>query len=135
MSNYKNLIAELSKNKKSHKQAYDTFVKSGTRAISFLVKELQNSPDASMRETCAEILYDIGRARAVPALIKSLKDENEYVRHDALWAIGRLCGFRPGGLEYTLLITCSDPPSQLHTKVSEWWRVNKRFITKSYMLW
>src|SRR5262245_39089506 len=114
-----------------HKESYNAFVKSGARAVSFLVKELRNNSDEYIRETCAEILYDIRRARAVPALIESLKDECEYVRQDALWAIERLCGFRPGGLQDTLLLTCIDPPTKLHTKVSQWWRVNKRFITKS----
>ena len=135
MGKYKSLIQSLCKNGNVSQDAYDRLVRADNRAIKYLTQELLANPNADIRESCAEILRDRGHARAVPALIEALKDRQLFVRQDALWAIGPLCGLEPRSLETLLRITNIDPAAKLYRKVSKWWKVNRRYIENNYGLW
>jgi HEAT repeat protein len=135
MSKFKVLIESLYENGKFNKKAYAKLLKADNRVIKRLTHELLANPNPDIRETCAEILHERGHARAVPALIEALKDQELFVRQDALWAIGPLCGLEPTSLEKLLRITNMDPPSKLYRKVSTWWKGNKRYFKNNYGLW
>jgi len=135
MSKYKLLIESLYTNGSFNKKAYFKLLKADNRVINHLTRELLANPNPDIRETCAEILRDRGHARAVPALIEALKDNQLFVRQDALWAIGPLCGLEPTMLETLLRITNIDPPGKLYRKVSDWWKQNRRYIENNYGLW
>ena len=135
MGKFEALIQSLSKNRHSDHDPYQELVKADNRVVRYLTSNLLNNPDPLIRETCAEILRDRGQARAVPFLIEALKDKELFVRQDALWAIGPLCGLEVTMLEHLLCITNLDPAKKLHRKVSEWWRVNKKYIENNYGIW
>jgi hypothetical protein len=130
---YKSLIENLFENGHFNQAAYDALVKADNRAIKYLTRELLANPNPHIRETCAEILRERGHARAVPSLIEALKDGELFVRQDALWAIGSLCGFER--FEMFLRVTNVDPPWKLYRRVSEWWRLNKRYIENNWEIW
>lgn len=135
MSKYKLLIESLYANGGFNKRAYSKLLKADNRVIKYLTRELLENPSADIRETCAEVLRDRGHARAVPALIEALKDRQLFVRQDALWAIGPLCGLEPTSLETLLRITNLDPPAKLYRRVSKWWKANRRYIENNYGFW
>ena len=133
MPKYKSLIENLFENGKFNKEAYDRLVRADNRVIKYLTHELLVNSNPDIREVCAEILHERGHARAVPSLIEALEDKELSVRQDALWAIGSLCGFER--FESFLRITNVDPPWKLYRRVSEWWRLNKRYIEKNWEIW
>jgi hypothetical protein len=135
VSKYETLILSLSKDRHSDHDAYKHLLKADNRVVRHLTTHLLKNPDPIIRETCAEILRDRGQARAVPFLIEALKDKVLFVRQDALWAIGPLCGLERTMLETILRITNIDPPKKLHREVLEWWRSNKRYIENNYSMW
>ena len=135
MGKYTNLINSLFIDGVLQKDVYDKVLKGDNRIIKYLAINLLSNSDPDIRETCAELLHERGNARAVPALIDALKDSNIYVRQDALWAIEKLCGFAPGGLQDILRLTNQDKPNKLYARVSGWWDVNERFIRNNENLW
>jgi hypothetical protein len=132
---YVSLIQSLSQDRHFDHDAYNQLVKADNRVVRYLTNNLLTNPDPDIRETCAEILRDRKQARAVPFLIEALKDEELFVRQDALWAIGPLCGLEITMLETLLGITNMDSPKRLYRKVSQWWRSNKKYIENNYSMW
>lgn len=132
---YESLIESLFEDGNFSQKAYDQLVKADNRIVKYLTRELLVNPNPDIRETCAEILRDRRQARAVPFLIEALKDKELFVRQDALWAIGPLCGLDVNMLETLLRVTNIDPSWKLYRKVTEWWRSNKRYIENNYSIW
>ncbi len=91
---------------------------------------LHSSPDALVRESCAEILGERKSPKAIPFLINALLDTSIYVRQDALWSIEKLSGYQPGALQDWLDITNMDRPKKIHGRISKWWILNKHYIER-----
>ena len=134
-SKYASMIDRLFIDGGMQQQVYDELVKSKVRALSALTAALRGNNSSSVREVCAEIIKDIGKARAIPALMDALHDEALAVRQDALWAIGTLAGYSPGGLESLLQITNIDRQEHISRQVRAWWKANKKFIQDNPEVW
>ena len=135
MGRYEKLILALKGDKRSFQRAYRQLVTAPPLGGKALERHLLHNPDAYIRETCAEILRDRCKARAIPSLILALKDESQYVRDDALWAIEELAGYRTGTLFYLLDICVQDPPKKLLSTIERWWAANSEILRQSKCLW
>ena len=83
-------------------------------------------PDEQTRHLAAELLRDAESTKAVPALIKALRDESPHVRFDALSA---LCKTLKTDIGWWLDIEAyHNTPADMHTRVSEWWRRNRHYV-------
>ena len=92
-----------------------------------------SSPSADAREYCAEMLADRKDPSAVSALIKVLDDDCLFVRHDAMWAIEKICRYETAGLQDWLDVDF-EKPRELKRKVSKWWKANRGFIERNWRL-
>ncbi len=124
---YSDLINGLLERGKLQKKNYDALVAADGRALSPLLRALRQHPDDTVRETCAEILGDRKSWKAIPALIEALRDPCLFVRHDALWSIERICLYTPNALSFWLDLD-RYRPDQMYRRVSQWWRLNRRYI-------
>ena len=70
---------------------------------------------------------------AVRALLEVLDDECLFVRHDAMWSIEKLCGYRTGGLQGWLDVDFHKP-KELKRKALRWWQVNRRYVEGNWWL-
>ncbi|MBI5095647.1 MAG: HEAT repeat domain-containing protein [Candidatus Hydrogenedentes bacterium] len=135
MGRFQKLINGLYHEGRFQQGVYDELLRGNGRVVPVLMREVIENPNSDVRETCAELLRDWKQARAVPALIEALRDDCEYVRQDALWAIGKLCGFDYGGFENLLDVGNTDRPGKLYRRVNEWWEANRRFVENNPTLW
>jgi hypothetical protein len=127
MNKYRTIINKLFDRGKFQRVNYDILVKANFRVFQPLVSELLTNPDAGIRETCAEILGERRSSKAIPFLIKAITDECLFVRHDAFWAIEKICRYEPGALSGWLDVVYDDP-KDMKKKIMKWWRSNRRFI-------
>ena len=60
----------------------------GTPAVPALIEALLGDSDWTVRASAADTLGDIGKAAAISALIRATRDEAEWVRRNAVYALG-----------------------------------------------
>lgn len=79
-------------------------------------------PDPLLREVAATILGERRKPKAIPALLRALRDSSERVRFDALIAIEKCAGLEPATLGAALRL---DPtkPRQTMARIEAWWRI------------
>jgi len=83
-------------------------------------------PDEETRHLAAELLRDAESTKAVPALIRALRDQSPHVRFDALSA---LCKTLKTDIGWWLDIEAyHNSPAEMHARVSEWWRRNRHYV-------
>ncbi len=127
MEKYSDRIQRLFKNGKLVNSHYETLVRGDEQALKSLLKALLSDPNDNIRETCAEILRDIGSAKSIPYLIKAISDKCLLVRQDAFWAIEHISGYRPSLLSQWLNIDFENN-TDMKRKVIRWWKKNKIYI-------
>ncbi len=133
MASFRALVKQLGDpDPKRVAEAHGLLIKASQRVVPHLVEGLK-SPSADARETCAEMLSERKDPNVVPALISVLDDEVLFVRHDALWAIENLCGYRTAGLQDWLDVDF-EKPRELKRKVQAWWQRNRRYIQGNWRL-
>jgi hypothetical protein len=113
--------------------ARKALLRAGGKAEPALLRALSSSGKASIREQAAELLASVGSAHALPSLVQALADDSLFVRHDALWAIEAICRMRPASLAAWLRLNINHP-TQLHSRVLRWWRLNQRFLSRNELL-
>ncbi len=134
MGKYQELISLL-RTEESYDSACEALLHAPPVASKILEKHLLADPDDFVRETCAVILRNRCKARAVPSLILALRDKCSSVREEAVWSIEELSGLRPGVLVYLLNIRMSDSPGKLHKVIGHWWEANEKIIRASKDMW
>ena|ERR1700690_1481677 len=130
MGKYQDLINGLFKHGKLQQANYMALVQANFRAFNPLTIALLGHDNPNVRETCAEILKERKSTKAIPHLIEALCDSNLFVRQDALWAIEFLSGYQPTMLQEWLNIVNTDSPQKMHSRVSQWWQLNRKYIEK-----
>jgi len=130
MGKYDKLISGLFEDNSLQKSNYAALVKANNRVLKPLVSALLGHSNPNIRETCVEILHERNTAKAIPFLIEALRDDNIFVRQDALWAIEKISGYQAGMLQTWLNVTNTDSPHKLYKQISEWWRLNRKYIER-----
>ena len=133
MSSFRKLVKQLADpDPKLAAEAHGLLIKASQRVVPYLAEGLKSS-SADAREMCAEMLSGRKDPSVVPALIAVLDDEALFVRHDAMWAIENLCGYRTAGLQDWLDVDF-DRPRELKQKVTTWWRKNRRYVQGNWRM-
>lgn len=99
--------------------------KTQSRIEPVLVETMLEYPDPLLREVAATILGVRRNPKAIPALLRALRDSSQHVRFDALVAIEKCAGLDPATLSITLRL---DPkkPKQAVARVEAWWQIVRK---------
>jgi HEAT repeat protein len=99
--------------------------KTQSRIDPVLVEAMLEYPDPLLREAAATILGERRNPKAIPALLRALRDSSEHVRFDALVAIEKCTGLDPATLGIALRL---DPrrPKQAVARVEAWWEIVRK---------
>ena len=132
---FRKLVSELDQGVGRRVAAYGRILQSSDRVIPYLADALRRARTADAREACADLLGARKKARAVPALIEALGDEDEHVHVHAMWAIEKALKFEIGGLQVILGGHLFDGPRVMKAAVTNWWKRNRSFIEGNWMIW
>ena len=135
-----------------YNEARDGLIKMGTGVEPFILFEMKNGRDWSVRLGCIEVLDGIGTKKCVEPLIECLLDEHPLVAQKAMYSLRVFCGHRivpdtdmPGApvppipqraenesfeKDYTIWVAWHEQNRKAFYRAwVEWWKANKGEVT------